>query len=154
MTDGHDTPSQFKLGIRFGLGFSIPFVILYVLAGTLVALCTTIIQREMLELLHGDNFGPHIELSIRDHERDQTREGVVVRGQVENKSSTAWEYIRLQVDLTSADGKFMGLCEGRVLGILSPNQERNFVVKCGDWVPQADVASLEYAIEIVNASEP
>ena len=151
-TDDHNTPLRFKSGLRFGLGFSIPFLILFVVAGTLVALCYRIIQEDLINRVRGDLFGPHVGLTITHHERDQAREALVVRGQVENKGSVAWKYIRLQVDLTNADGRFVGLCEDSVNGILYPNRERYFVVKCGDWVPQTDVANLEYSIEIVGAS--
>ena len=148
--DRHDI-SPFKQGIRFGLGFSIPFLILYVFAWTIAAFCTRYIQENMFERAMPETFGADSGLTISRHELVADRPGFVIRGRVVNQGSNAWDYIRLQFDLKNTKDEFLGLCEGRVNGVLHPGRERHFEVSCDESVLVGIDAKPEYDIELVDA---
>jgi hypothetical protein len=139
------------MGLRFGLGFAIPFLLLYIICAMAVNVGNTLVQENMFDTIEGEAFGPHSGLHIAHQERDNAREGYVVRGRVENRGTSAWNLVRLQVDVINADGQFVGLCEGRVNGSISAGKGRYFVVECDDDVLVSAEGNLEHSIDIVGA---
>lgn len=152
MTEGLPSTSRFRDGMRFGLGFSIPFVVLYLVVGTLATVFQRQISKSMFADAVGRAYSQDAGLEILHHESDHPANNLVVRGRLRNGGKDTWDWIRLQVDLVDEAGRFVGLCEGRCNGPLHPSQERNFSVDCKGSAENPLPAFKNYTIEVVDAS--
>ena len=152
MSDGLGSTNWFLDGIKFGFGFSIPFVLLFALAGVLTLVgMLELTKRILYEEILPEAFGPEVGLRILHHESDQLPGNLIVRGQIRNDGKNTWDHLRLQVDLLDGSGQFVGLCDGRVIGPLHPNQERNFSVDCNGSDSSPLPAFKRYTIQVVDA---
>lgn len=152
MSEESPSSSRFRDGMKFGLGFSIPFVLLYVSAGALMTVAQHKVSRSMFTDAVGKTYGPEAALQILHHESDQPSGNLVVRGRLRNAGKDTWDYVRLQVDLLDEAGRFVGLCAGRCAGPLHPGQERNFSVDCEGSAKDPLRPFKRYTIEVVDAS--
>jgi len=152
MTEGSAPTSRFFDGIKFGLGFSIPFVLLYVGAGAVMKGTSDEISRAMFSAAIGKAYGPESGLQLLHHESKKRAGKLVITGRLRNAGNDTWEYVRLQVDLLDEDGQLVTLCPGRCAGILHPGQERSFAVECEGSTEDPLPAFKRYTIEIVDAS--
>ncbi len=151
MTEGIPSSNRFRDGMKFGAGFSLIFLVSYIIAGVLV----TIAERQInLATLHDvqRTYGPSAGLEILHHDSVQTPGNVVVRGRLRNGGKDTWDWVQLQVDLLDEGGQFVALCEGRCLGLLHAGQERNFSVDCKGSSESPVPAFKRYTIEVVDAS--
>jgi len=137
--------------MKFGLGFSIPFVLLFALAGTLMTVAVIEVRKSIWADAIGKTYGPEAGLQILDHESNQRSGNLIVRGRVRNAGKDTWDYVRLQVDLLDEAGRFVGLCSGRCMGPLHPGQERSFSVDCEGSDKDPLPAFKRYTIDIVDA---
>jgi hypothetical protein len=152
MIEGSGSNSRFLDGMKFGLGFSVPFVVLYALVGSLVTVAQRAVSKSVLADTAGKTYGPGAGLQILHHESDQPRGNLIVRGRLRNGGKDTWDYVRLQVDLLDESGRFVGLCSGRCAGPFHPGQERNFSVDCEGSDKDPLPAFKRYTIEVVDAS--
>jgi hypothetical protein len=151
MSEQSQPPSTIRSGLKFGLGFSIPFVVLY----GLVSFASVAIQKRYLEEFRsafGDkNFGPESGLEILYDEPRSSEQNLVVLGKIGNKSDDIWESIRFQVNLFDATDKFVGMCRGSSTGPLYPGEERFFEVDCHGSKKEPMQDYSRYEIQIANA---
>jgi hypothetical protein len=143
--------SPFQSGLLFGLGFSIPFIVLFWLGVGVLSLVMRNAEEPPPKMPARATFGPNSGLSIVTHGDHAGSSSLYVVGELVNKGKETWESVRLQVRLFDAHDQLVGLCEDILLNPLRPGAQVAFQVDCDKWDNDAFPKYKRYTVAIVDA---
>jgi len=124
-------------GALYGIGFGITFGAFYYF-----------ISEQMIDSVWNDDALEQI--SIKNHEKVNRDENVLILGSVENEGAESVRTLSIQVDLINKEGKFVEQCSTYLKGALKPGEKRNFKVICGDGKNKPVVEHETYKVYILG----
>ena len=142
---------SFRSGLLFGVGFSVPFMVVFWIGFAILAIVMREIQTPPGKVPQRTSFGPDAGLTILEQNAHGGSSSLYVVGQLANKGRESWESVRLQVRLLDSENHVVGLCEEMLLGILRPGSQVYFQVDCDNWDNDAFPKYEHYLVEVVDA---